>query len=256
MAPSRRRNHEFITAATVWGSAAPAASAAPPAPADECASHEVCRELLAIPAAQRDSLLRLIMGRTAELGADSISVHLNEEFSARLVVMGPGESGSLQKAFAVPAHLTARWNTTPPDLLLRAVENMRRDDVQVNSYDNGDASPLYTVVDQGVSGVAHLVRLEQALGTTFPNGAIVGIPRQHQIIVTPIRTARDIASIEAVLGLVAQVGANAPDRLSLDVFWLNRGRLHPFKAETRDGKLERIFPPDEFRQLLERLPRA
>ncbi|POM25166.1 hypothetical protein BTM25_38090 [Actinomadura rubteroloni] len=234
----------------------PGTAQAPASSSEDCTAHSPCRELLAIPTAQRDSLLRLILGRTRDLGADAISVYLNDELSARLVVMGPGESGAVQRAYAVPGHLAERWGTTPPDLLRRALENMRGDDVEVAAHEQGETSPLYTVIDQGVSGAAHLVRLEQALGVDLPNGAIVGIPREHQLLAVPIRTARDISTIEAMLNLVRDVGARAQDRVSLDVFWLHKGRLHPFNAEVKDGRLERIFPPDEFRTLLDALPKA
>ncbi len=225
------------------------------ASSEDCTAHSPCRELLAVPAAERDACLRLIIVKPAELGPDAITIYLNDELSALLVVMGPGGSGDSQQAFPVLGHLASRWNTTPPDLLHRALENMRGDNVEVGSHDQGEYSPLYTIVDQGVSGVAHLVRLEEVLGTDLPHGAIIGIPRLHQIIAVPIRKALDVANIEPMLQLVRSVGSKASDRLSLDVFWLHKGRLHPLHAKEKNGQLEEIFPPDEFQQLLEQLPR-
>ena len=225
------------------------------APSEDCTRHSPCRELLAIPAAQRDSLLRLIPAKTSELGPDGIYLYLNDELVALLVMMGPDESGRRQQANPVLGHLTSRWNTTPPDLIRRAIENMRGDSVVVESYDQGEYSPLYIVVDQGVSGVAHLVRLNELLGIDLPHGAIIGIPREHQIVAVPIRKARDLATIEPILRLVYNVGSKASDRLSLDAYWLHQGRLHPLHAEAKNGHLEQIFPPDEFHQLMEQLPR-
>ena len=230
----------------------PSASATP---SEDCAKHSPCREVLAIPAAQRDSLLRLIIARTSDLGPDAIQIYLNDEFCALLVAMGPGESGRFQRAFPVLGHLAARWNVHYTDLLFRAMENMRGDSVSVDRYDQGESSPLYTVVDQGVSGVAHLVRLEELLGVDLPHGALIGIPREHQIVAVPIRKHRDINTMEPLLRLVYQVGSTAPDRLSLDVFWYHKGRLHPLHADGNDGKLDQIFPPDEFLQLVEQLRR-
>lgn len=224
-------------------------------PADDCTTHSPCRELLALSAAQRESLLRLVPARTSDLGPDAIYVHLNEDLVALLVAMGPGESGSFQQAYPVLGHLAARWNTTPTDLITRALGNMRADEVSVEAYDQGEHSPLHVVVDQGVSGVAHVVRLEELLNADLPHGAIVGLPREHQIIAVPIRKAQDLATIAPVLELVRNVGSKALDQVSLDVFWLHRGRLHPLRAEVRNGQLEQIFPPDEFMRLVERLPR-
>jgi hypothetical protein len=81
------------------------------------------------------------------------------------------------------------------------------------------------------------------------------LPREHQIVAVPIQKARDLATIESMLRLVHNVGSQASDRLGLDVFWLHRGRLHPLHAEAKNGQLEQIFPPDEFRRLMEQLPR-
>ena len=58
-----------------------------------------------------------------------------------------------------------------------------------------------------------------------------------------------------MLRLVQNVGSNAQDQVSLDVFRLHRGRLHPLRAEVKNGRLEQIHPPDEFRELMEQLPR-
>ncbi|MET7751304.1 hypothetical protein [Micromonospora sp. NPDC005367] len=230
-------------------------TAAPAAPADDCTRHSPCRELLAMPAAQRDSLLRLIPARSSDLGPDGIYVHLNDEVVALLVAMGPDESGRFQQAYPVLGHLTSRWNTSHADLIMRAIANMRRDDVVVEPYDQGEYSPLYVIADQGVSGVAQLVRLNELLGDDLPHGAIIGVPREHQIIAVPIRKARDLATIEPVLRLVHNVGSDALDRVSLDVHWFHQGRLHPLRAEMKNGQLEQIFPPDEFHQLIEQLPR-
>lgn len=228
----------------------------PAQPAGDCTQHSPCRELLAIPTAERDAQLRLIITRTSDLGPDGIYVHLNDELVALLVAMGPGESGRFQRAFPVLGHVVPRWNTTHQALIGRAIENMRRDDVTVESYDQGESSPLYIVADQGVSGVAQLVRLEELLGTALPYGALVGIPRAHQIVAVPIRRHRDVNSMEPLLRLVYDVGSKAPDRLSLDVFWYHKGLLHPFHADGNNGQLDRIFPPDEFLQLVEHLRRT
>lgn len=225
------------------------------APAEDCTQHSPCRELLAIPAAERDASLRLIVTRSKDLGPDGIYVYLNDEIVALLVAMGPGESGRFQRAFPVLGHLAARWQTTHHDLLFRAMGNMRNDNVTVQSFDQGEGSPLYMVVDQGVSGVAQLVRLEELLGTDLPHGALIGIPREHQIVAVPIRKHRDINAMEPLLKLVYDVGAQASDRLSLDVFWYHKGRLHPLHADGNNGALNQIFPPDEFLQLVEQLRR-
>jgi hypothetical protein len=224
-------------------------------PSGDCTTHSPCRELLAIPDAERDSLLRLVPTKTADLGPDAIYIHLSDELVALLVAVGPGESGRFQRAFPVLGHAAARWHTTHPELLQRAIANMRGENVVVNFHDQGESAPLYTVVDQSVSGVAQLVRLEELLGIDLPYGAFIGIPRQHQIVAVPIRKAQDITAMEPLLRLVYDVGSKATDRLSLDVFWRHNGRLHPLHADGNNGKLDRISPPEEFFQLIEQLPR-
>ncbi len=249
MSPFRRNNPTNPSSANLTS---PGASATP---SEDCTKHSPCREVLAIPAAERDSLLRLIIAKTSDLGPDAIYIQFNDEYVALLVAMGPGESGRFQRAFPVLGHLAARWNIQYTDLLFRALENMRGDSVSVKRYDQGESSPLYVVVDEGVSGVAQLVRLEPLLGIDLPHGALIGIPRQHQIIAVPIRKHRDINSMEPLLRLVYDVGSEASDRLSLDVFWYHKGRLHPLHADGNNGELDRIDPPEEFFQLVEQLRR-
>jgi hypothetical protein len=248
MSPFRRNNPTNPSSAHLTSPDAPAS--------EDCTEHSPCRGVLAIPAAERDSLLRLIIAKTSDLGPDAISVHLNDEFVALLVAMGPGESGRFQRAFPVLGHLATRWNVQHTDLLVRAMENMRGDNVSVERFDQGESSPLYVVNDQGVSGVAQLVRLEELLGIDLPHGALIGIPREHQIVAVPIRRHRDINSMEPLLRLVYDVGSKASDRLSLDVFWLHKGRLHPLHADGNNGEIDQIYPPDEFFQLVEQLRRG
>ncbi|MEV8438272.1 hypothetical protein AB0425_12910 [Actinosynnema sp. NPDC051121] len=76
-----------------------------------------------------------------------------------------------------------------------------------------------------------------------------------QIIAVPIRKAQDLATVAPVLQLVRNVGSKALDQVNLDVFWLHRGRLHPLRAQMKDGQLEQLSPPDEFTRLVEHLPR-
>jgi WD40 repeat protein len=223
---------------------------------EDCTQHSPCRELLAIPDVQRDSLFRLRFTKTSDLGPDGIYIYLNDEFVALLVAVGPGESGRFQRAFPVLGHLAERWNIHYSQLLFRAMENMKRDNVEVKRFDQPESSPLYTVVDQGVSGVAQLVRLHELIGDDLPNGALVGLPREHTIVAVPIHKHRDINTMEPLLKMVYNVGSQASDRLSLDVFWYHEGRLHPLHADGNgNGEIGQIYPPDEFMQLVDRLRR-
>ncbi|MEJ2858111.1 MULTISPECIES: hypothetical protein [unclassified Saccharothrix] len=217
----------------------------PPAQADDCANHSPCREVLSLPAAQLDSLIRLVPARLSDLGDDGIYVQFNNALVGLLVAMGPGEAGRFQQAYPILGHLATRWGTTHPDLLQRALGNIRADDVSVTRHDQVDHSPLHVLVDQGVSGFAGiLIRLEELLGIRLPAGSLVGIPREHQVIVVPFQRKRDVTAIRPLQHLVRNVAENALDRVSDDVFWYYRGWLHPLGEN----------PPDEFWAIADGLP--
>jgi hypothetical protein len=217
---------------------------APRARTEDCALHSPCREVLSLPPARLESLIRLVPARMSDLGGDGIYVQFNDELVALLVAMAPDGSGGFQQAYPVLGHLADRWGVPHRDLLGRALTNMRADDVSVTRHDQAEHSPLHVVVDQGVSGFAQIVRLEELLGTELPHGSLVGIPREHQVVAVPLRRKRDVVAIRPLLGLVRNVGENAQDAVSDDVYWYYRGWLHPLGEN----------PPDEFWGFADGLP--
>ncbi|MFI9814688.1 hypothetical protein [Saccharothrix variisporea] len=215
---------------------------------EDCTRHSPCREVLSLPAGQRESLLRLVPARLSDLGGDGIYVQFNDELVALLVAMAPDSSGRFQQAYPVLGHLADRWGTPHQDLLGRAIANTRADEVSVTKHDQPDHSPLYVLADQGVSGFAHiLLRLEELLGGKLPNGSLVGIPREHQVVVVPFVRKRDVTAIRPLQNLVRDVGAKALDRVGDGVFWYYRGWLNPL------GTLDDT-PPDEFFAFADGLP--
>ncbi|MGW2863217.1 hypothetical protein [Streptomyces sp. NPDC001205] len=214
-----------------------------------CPDHHPCSKLADIPIQELDSRLRLVVTPVADLGSDSVTAQLGGGLAALLVAMGaPGTS-----AAAIPAHFTPRWNTTPPDLLVRALGNMKRDRLAIEDVAGQNGGPsLYVVTGQdGLPGAAHVLRLEEVLGQKLPHGALVAMPSNNRFYAVPILGGDALGLLDPLVSAVrglAEQGAV----LSQDVFWLDGGRLDPLNASFKDGEL-RFFPSDAFKQLLPRL---
>lgn len=217
-----------------------------------CPDHKPCNKLAGIPLHDLDSRLRLVVTPIADLGSDSITAHLGGGLAALLVAMDlPGTGG----AHAVPAHFTPRWNSTSPDLLARALGNMERDRLAIESLAGGNGGPaLYVVTGQdGLPGAAHVLRLEQVLGQRLPHGALVAMPSNNRFYAVPIHSGDDLGLLDTLVSAVRGLAEQGPV-LSQDVFWLHDGQLDPLNATVKDGEL-RYFPSDAFKQLLPQLRR-
>lgn len=199
-----------------------------------------------------DVRLRLVVTPVADLGPDSVTVQLGGGLAALLVAMGAPGTG---RAHAVPAHFTPRWNSTPPDLLSRALRNMERDRLTIEAVAGGNGGPALHVVtgQDGLPGAAHVLRLEQVLGQKLPNGALVAMPSNNRFYAVPLHSGDDLSLLDPLVSAVRGLAEHGPV-LSQDAFWLREGQLDPLNATIKDGEL-RFFPSDAFKQLLPKLRR-
>lgn len=218
-----------------------------------CPDHDPCNRLAGIPVRELDSRLRLVVTPIADLGSDSITAQLGGGLAALLVAMGaPGTA----RAHAVPAHFTPRWNSTPPDLLARALRNMEHDRLAIETLAGGNGGPALHVVtgQDGLPGAGHVLRLEQVLGQKLPHGALVAMPSNNRFYAVPIHSGDDLSLLDPLISAVRGLAEHGPV-LSQDAFWLHDGQLDPLNATVKDGEL-RFFPSDAFKQLLPQLRRA
>jgi hypothetical protein len=112
---------------------------------------------------------------------------------------------------------------------------------------------MYMITRPDLVSAAHLLRLDQVVGTKLPYGALVVVPRTNAVCVLPLHRAEQVTLIDSVLRLVRDTAsADAPSR---DVFWFHDGKLDPLNAQVKNGKMERIFPPEGFKEMLAEIPR-
>jgi hypothetical protein len=206
-----------------------------------------------MPAEERAERLRLMLVRPADLPADGISAQLNKELAGMLVAMGPDDPYGAPPAYGIPAHLTPRWNATPSDLINRAIANLEVDQLEVNANDYAPETVMYVISRPDLVSAGHLLRLEEAVGTKFPHGAFVVVPKANAVCVLPLHRAEQVSLIDSVLRLVH--GSASEEAPSQDVFWFHGGKLDPLNVQVKRGKMERIFPPDGFNEMLAQLPR-
>lgn len=97
--------------------------------------------------------------------------------------------------------------------------------------------------------VFDLENMPQVLGK---QGALVGIPHRHTVIVYPIDSIKVIEAINKLIPAIYGMNEEGPGSISNQVFWYKAGKFQPIRYELTTQEL-RLFPSDEFIQMLETL---
>jgi hypothetical protein len=97
--------------------------------------------------------------------------------------------------------------------------------------------------------VFNLENMPQLLGK---QGALVGIPHRHSVIIYPIDSIKVVEAINKLIPAIYGMNQEGPGSVSNQVFWYKAGRFEPIRYELSEKEL-RLFPSGEFVQMLETL---
>lgn len=90
---------------------------------------------------------------------------------------------------------------------------------------------------------------EQMQKLAGSNGALVGIPHRHSVIIYPIE---NIKAVEFITGLIQTVNGmynEGPGSVSNNIFWYKDGLFTNLPYELESDKIQ-FYPPEEFIQML------
>jgi len=148
------------------------------------------------------------------------------------------------------------WGLTDDALFALALENVRAEEPlhQEHLTIPGDAD-LTALYGESFFAATHLLMLERYLAGSHRDGAVIAVPHRHALLVHPIVDLSVVTAINARNPRARRLYLEGPGSISPHLYWWTPERLVQLPAEMGDDGIE-FFPPDEFVQVLDRLPPA
>jgi hypothetical protein len=84
------------------------------------------------------------------------------------------------------------------------------------------------------------------------NGALVGIPHRHAVLIYPIETLEVVQAINTLIPVIAGMHNEGPGSISENIFWYRDGQLTKLPYKLTKEKLQ-FQPPDDFVEMIQGL---
>ncbi|HLP96431.1 MAG TPA: hypothetical protein VK168_20460 [Saprospiraceae bacterium] len=172
--------------------------------------------------------------------------NLSDDIYAMLVFDLPHSIMNVQPAQA------ENWGKSLDELFDTGLENIRKNyPVKPSQETFADFNIWFFNSDHFFTPnvVFDLENMPQVLGK---QGALVGIPHRHSVIVYPIDSIKVIEAINKLIPAIYGMNEEGPGSISSQIFWYKAGQFQPVRYELTTQEL-RLFPSGEFIQMLETL---
>src|SRR5919201_6167038 len=132
------------------------------------------------------------------------------------------------------------------------MENSKREQFEVVPQSLPDGTQLYFLIGDNLYVTSNAMWLDERIAITPENGALVGVPTRHLLVVLPIR---DVNAVKAVGGMHAsnrRIFEEGPGSISSDLYWWRERTFTLFPIDASVQPM-RVHPPDGFVDMLNRL---
>jgi hypothetical protein len=169
----------------------------------------------------------------------------------RVVLMVQGGEGDLHYMLT---WYVRQWNVDRAELWSAALHNLRRKEVTVTLFQPDDG-PVYQV-EGATFGATHLLRVEELIGVTTPNGYIVAMPGTNLLVVHALVDATSYIRIMEIRDMLPRLCGPNPG-LSDQMFHWYHGRLSPVgmvDSQNPDGSVRHAMTGNaDFARVIEEL---
>ncbi len=146
-----------------------------------------------------------------------------------------------------------KWGLTPDELFEIGFANVRRE--VPPAIQRIDAEPSAATIFAAVGDsffTTTWVRWLDELTEIPAEGALVGLPHRHTILIHPIRDLSVLSAVQHVITGTRLLYERGPGSLSRHVYWWRRGSLRWLPSSLEEDRIE-LRPPEDFTAMLERL---
>ncbi len=160
-----------------------------------------------------------------------------------------------KKVMSVKSGELKAWGLTEELAWSAGEENSRREPFELIPQPRPDGIELFFLVGDNLYVTSQALWLDQRVKIEPENGALVGIPTRHLLVVLPIHNVRMVQAVGAMHAANHNIFDEGPGSVSPEIYWWHRGTFTLFPIDTSVQPM-RVTPPDAFVEMLNRLAAA
>jgi len=157
-----------------------------------------------------------------------------------------------KKVMSLKSDELKAWGLTSELAWSAAEENSKREQYEVIPQTRPDGTQIFFLTGDNLYVTSNALWLDERIELESENGALIGVPTRHVLVVLPIR---DISVVKAVSGMHAanrRIFEEGPGSISADLYWWRKRTFTLFPIDASAQRMQ-AHPPDEFVDMLNRL---
>lgn len=202
-------------------------------------SDPVCRTVAGVPSSLLRLRLRVVVQPAgAPFGDDAFTADFHPDLVGAVVVKGRHD-----EPLVLTRHLAETWQVPAARLWDDALSALGVEALDVQRFTLPETrAEAYAVTGQGWPGVAHMFRLEQALGWRLPLGALVMVTDDNSFVALPLESNATLPAASELWELNATLARQKAEPLPPRMLWVRGWAVHDLDAGIVDGQFTAELP--------------
>ncbi|MEY9858820.1 hypothetical protein ABH935_004443 [Catenulispora sp. GAS73] len=201
-----------------------------------------CRTVASVPSSLLPLRLRVVVQPAGvPLGDDAFTADFHPDLIGAVVVKGRQD-----EPLVLTRHLAATWQVPAERLWEDALVSLGIEPLDVQRFTLPDVpdrrTEAYSVTGVGWPGVAHMFRLEQALGWRLPLGALVMVTDANSFVALPLESNATLAGASALWDLNETLRRQRTEPLPPRMLWVRGWAVHDLGAGVVEGQFTAEVP--------------
>lgn len=199
----------------------------------------VCRTVAGVPSSLLRMRLRVVVQPAgAPFGDDAFTADFHQDLVGAVVVKGRQD-----EPLVLTRHLAATWQVPDGRLWDDALSALGVEALDIQRFSlPGTRADAYAMTGQGWPGVAHMFRLEQALGWRLPLGALVVVTDDNSFVALPLETNATLKAASALWDLNETLARRSAEPLAPRMLWVRGWAVHDLEAGMVNGQFTAELP--------------
>lgn len=147
------------------------------------------------------------------------------------------------------------WGLTEDLAWSAGRENSKHEGFELVPQARPDGTELFFLIGDSLYVTSHALWLNERVTIDLENGALIGVPTRHLLVVLPVRNVRVVQAVPGLWAATKTTFDEGRGSISPDLYWWRHGTftLFPIDASSQPIKVQ---PPDGFVEVLNRLAAA
>jgi hypothetical protein len=144
------------------------------------------------------------------------------------------------------------WGLTAELAWSAAEANSKREPYEVIPQTRPDGIQMFFLTGDNLYVTSNALWLDERLELEPENGALIGVPTRHLLVVLPIRDVNVVKAVGGMHTANRRIFEEGPGSISGDLYWWRKRTFTLFPIDASAQPIQ-VHPPDEFVDMLNRL---